>query len=723
MTRYEVLERIGAGRMAEIFRGKAIAAGGFEKPVAIKRILPHLSSDPRFVELLIAEAKILSILRHRNVVQIFDVGVGDDGHHFLVMEFVDGVDLGALQRNLEKQRQRLPIDLVLHIGAEVCEALDHAQHAIGPDGATMRLVHRDVTPTNVLVSRAGEVKLTDFGLAKRPEDGTSAGGLRGRFGYVSPEQASGTPVDGRADVFAVAVIMWELALGRRLFSGLADFEALRAVREGSIAHVRDLDPSLPADLDTILVEALARDPDQRLPNPGELGKRLRGLRYSLDDSSGDPAAALARLVVGVERSPLGGPESSTAARASGKERAKRTAANFDVAEPTVLRIRTADTFADVEGTGLSAARRVLDTFEEEQTRMSRLPDAGFEEVSTASGHRPRSPDDVAEAPTFSAPMHLDHEPGEIDAALARLDGPRAAASALDDPPREPRRPPRRPATRANAMGATSEAPPARPTGPPPTPPAPPSPLATAPPAPPPPARASPYPPKSSPAPIAGPAAHPALIRPEPAAPPRAAAAPPRVDPPSPYPRPVTASSVGFSAFGPPAPSRAHPRPGTAHPLSAVSLPAVSLGPGAPRNWWPIAIAAVVIAALSFLITHAALAPDDPLDEPVATPAPDAPLPDSARAPLASPPPAAVPLDAAPAPLDAVPLAAPPDAAALDDAAGSLTDPPLTNPPLTDTDTVDAGTAPAQPTVAPTPPRKKPPARKPVRKKPKRPRRR
>ncbi len=653
VTRYEVLERMGAGRMAEIFRGKAIAAGGFEKPVAIKRILPHLSSDPRFVELLIAEAKILSVLRHRNVVQIFDVGVGDDGHHFLVMEFVDGVDLGALQRHLEKTRQRLPIDLVLHVGAEVCEALDHAQHATGPDGEAMRLVHRDVTPTNVLVSRAGEVKLTDFGLAKRPEDGTSAGGLRGRYGYVSPEQASGTPVDGRADVFAVAVIMWELAVGRRLFSGLPDFEALRSVREGTIARVRELDASLPADLDAILVEALARDPAKRLPSAGELGKRLRGLRYSLDDSTGDPAAALGRLVVGVERSPIAVPEISATAPASGKSRNKRTSQSFDGAEPTVLRIRTADGFADDrEGTGLSNARRVLDHFEEEQTRMSRLPSGAFEEISTVGGSARRDSDSL-EVPTFTAvpeaPLHLPRDSGEIAAPPPPAD--------LDDPPLEQRRPRARAASRADVR--TGRTPPPVPTRPPPR-----------------------------------PAAAPA---PAPAAEPVAPAA---------YPRPSTSAPYAFGSTAAPRAQHPHSRP------SPTSRPVFGFGKHSPLRWWRIAIAALVIAALSFLITRAALDPDDIPTGPSPL-GPDASATLDAAVPLDAVPLDAVPLDAVdPTPLDAsVPAvddAAPADADPLADAAASSDDATTTVAPLTD--------AVPAPTVTPTPPRKKAPVRKPPRKK-------
>jgi serine/threonine-protein kinase len=402
VTRYELLERIGAGRMAEIFRGRAVAAGGFEKPVAIKRILPHLSSDPRFVELLIAEAKILSVLRHRNIVQIFDVGLGDDGTYFLVMEHVDGVDLGVLQRALERRRARLPLDLALHVGAEICDALDHAQLSPTPDGRPLALVHRDVSPGNVLVSRAGEVKLTDFGLARRPEDRRTAGGLRGRFGYVSPEQIAGLPVDGRSDVFSLGVVVWELAVGRRLFSGMADFEALRAITDLPIPPPSTQDRGLPAELDAILAEALARDVDRRLPSAGELGKRLRGLRYSLESSSGDPAAALARAVTGVEREPV------TLVADGGGEGARA----FEGAEGSVVRIRTAEVFAqrDEDGTGLLEARRLLEAFEDAETRMSSLP-AAFDDISTGSGHPLRGVDDRTELTT--PPMHLGRDTSEV----------------------------------------------------------------------------------------------------------------------------------------------------------------------------------------------------------------------------------------------------------------------------------------------------------------------
>jgi serine/threonine protein kinase len=371
VTRYELLDRIGVGGMAEIFRGKAVAAGGFEKPVAIKRILPHLSQDRRFVELLIAEAKVLSLLKHRNIVQIFDVGLGDDGQYFLVMEYVDGKDIGAVQRALEQKRRRIPFDIALHIGAEICEALEHAHVSRGPDGKPMSLVHRDVSPSNVLLSRAGEIKLTDFGIAKRAEsDATQGGAVRGKFAYISPEQARNEPLDPRSDVFSVGILMWELICNRRLWSGLDDLGALRAVREANAPRPSEIDRKLPPEIDQILMTALARDKTRRFPSCGTLGQKLRSLRYSLDETSGDPATELAKIIESteeVERSS----QKMIAVPASGPNRFDPNA--FDGAEATVIRIRTADAFSARDNDkSIVQARQVIDKFEEEETRLASL---------------------------------------------------------------------------------------------------------------------------------------------------------------------------------------------------------------------------------------------------------------------------------------------------------------------------------------------------------------
>jgi eukaryotic-like serine/threonine-protein kinase len=362
VTRYELLDRIGVGGMAEIFRGRAVAAGGFEKPVAIKRILPHLSQDKRFVELLIAEAKVLSLLKHRNIVQIFDVGLGDDGQYFLVMEYVDGKDLGAVQRGLEARRRRIPFDLALHVGAEICEALEHAHSARAPDGKPMSLVHRDVSPSNVLLSRAGEVKLTDFGIAKRAEqEATGHGAVRGKFAYISPEQARNEHLEPRSDVFSVGILLWELVTSRRLFSGLGDLEALRAVREAQVPRPSGFDAALSPEIDALILSALSPEPRIR-PTAGQLGARLRSLRYALDVTVGDPATELAKFIDAAEEIER---ESSQLPPAH---------AEFEGSEATVIRIHTADAFStrDKDAAGLARAREVIDRFEEEETRQAKL---------------------------------------------------------------------------------------------------------------------------------------------------------------------------------------------------------------------------------------------------------------------------------------------------------------------------------------------------------------
>ncbi len=367
MTRYELLDRIGVGGMAEIFRGKAVAAGGFEKPVAIKRILPHLSQDPRFVELLIAEAKVLSLLKHRNIVQIFDVGLGDDAQYFLVMEYVDGKDLGAVQRGVEAKRRRIPFDLCLHIGAEICEALEHAHSAKAPDGKPMSLVHRDVSPSNILLSRAGEIKLTDFGIAKRAEsEQTGSGAVRGKFAYISPEQARNEHIDPRSDVFSVAVVLWELVTNQRLFSGLGDLEALRAVREAQVRRPSEADSRLTPELDALLMAALSRDIKRR-PTAGQFGAQLQSMRYSLEQTVGDPATELAKIIENAEQVERSSQQMVAVPRPSG---------GFDPGEHTehtVIRLRTADAFSQRDNRdGFSAARQVIDRFEEEETRLAQL---------------------------------------------------------------------------------------------------------------------------------------------------------------------------------------------------------------------------------------------------------------------------------------------------------------------------------------------------------------
>ena len=354
--------------MAEIFRGTAIAGSGFEKPVAIKRILPHLSEDQRFIELLIAEAKILSELHHRNIVQIFDVGVGDDGQYFLVMEFVDGTDLKRLYEHLFDGR-RLPVEVALHLCSEILEALEHAHNAKGADGTSLRLVHRDVSPSNVLLSKSGEVKLTDFGIAKRVEEVTGHGGVRGKFAYISPEQAMNKRVDARSDVYSVGILLYELVCGRRLFSAMADFDALREVREGRVRPSAKDVPNVAPKLAELIMRALSLNPDDRFASAGAFGSELRGYRYGLDTTIADPGKEIASLVLREGKAPEKLPPQID------------DGLNFDDGGSKVVRI---DTAAEFSLTDLSGLHQLVSSFPEPKIYTGEEDSGGFDEMKTAT---------------------------------------------------------------------------------------------------------------------------------------------------------------------------------------------------------------------------------------------------------------------------------------------------------------------------------------------------
>ena len=180
---YELLEQIAVGGMAEVFKGRVVAAEGFEKLVAIKRILPDLAEDERFVKMLLTEARIHSALSHRNIVQIHDLGISEQGEYFIVLEFVEGYDLRVITDQLHAAGEIIPEALSLHIAGEIAQALSFAHELRGADGKPLGLVHRDVTPSNILISFAGEVKLSDFGLAKRRSDHSVVGSLKGNLAY------------------------------------------------------------------------------------------------------------------------------------------------------------------------------------------------------------------------------------------------------------------------------------------------------------------------------------------------------------------------------------------------------------------------------------------------------------------------------------------------------------------------------------------------------------
>jgi len=275
--RYQLLERLAVGGMAEIFRARQSGAHGFEKILVIKRILPHLAADPEFLAMFIDEAKLQCALQHPKIVQVFEFGEAE-GQYYIALEYVDGMDALGLLRACAHRRQRLPVRLAVHIACEVLDALDYAHSQRGPDGQPLGIVHRDVSPSNVFISRRGDVKLGDFGIArateKQRQSKTQAGTLKGKYGYMAPEQVVGGEIDGRADLFAVGIVLAEMLMGRRLFTAPNDLDVLLMVRDARLDRLNRYGGDIPPPLRKILDRILARDPDTRYPTAGALRDTL-----------------------------------------------------------------------------------------------------------------------------------------------------------------------------------------------------------------------------------------------------------------------------------------------------------------------------------------------------------------------------------------------------------------------------------------------------------------
>ena len=263
--KYLLGERLAVGGMAELFNAEVIE-GHFDGPIVLKRMLPALASHEEFVAMFVEEARISTCLDHPNIVKVHDFDASDRGL-FLVMELVDGPDLLSVLARLAQQQRRMEPELAAYIACHVLEALDYAHNAASPRGERLRIVHRDVSPSNVLITRRGQVKLADFGIARASSLGRTeeiaAGTLKGKFGYMSPEQVRGEPLDGRSDVFSMGIVLAEMLIGRRLFSAPEDVELLLSVRRGDLSRLDRYGDDLPDELDAIVRRALAVELDER----------------------------------------------------------------------------------------------------------------------------------------------------------------------------------------------------------------------------------------------------------------------------------------------------------------------------------------------------------------------------------------------------------------------------------------------------------------------------
>lgn len=283
--RYELLRRLARGGMAELYLARASGLHGFEKLCVVKLVLPHLVDDRRFVQMFLHEARMAATLDHPNIAQVTDIGELE-GEPFFVMQYVRGRDLRKIAKAL--RGAPLPLDVALTVASQVAAGLHYVHESKGPEGKSLGLVHRDVSPANVMIGFDGDVKLVDFGIAKSVEqsDATRTGVIKGKVSYMSPEQCRGDAIDRRTDIFALGILLCEMTTGRRLFRGDTDFAIMSKIVEGRFPAPHEGRPEYPEALEAIVLRALRNDPEDRYQNTAEMQGDLesfaqdQGLRLS-----------------------------------------------------------------------------------------------------------------------------------------------------------------------------------------------------------------------------------------------------------------------------------------------------------------------------------------------------------------------------------------------------------------------------------------------------------
>jgi eukaryotic-like serine/threonine-protein kinase len=284
---YLVYERLGVGGMATVHRALERGIEGFERIVALKRLLPHLAEDASFIKSFVREAKLASLLNHVNIVQIFELGrVGTE--YFISMEHIDGRDIRRILRHARKVTGPPPIHVTVGLLIQLCEALDYAHSKVDDHGTALGLVHRDVSPSNLLVTQAGHLKVIDFGIAKAQSQQlrTQTGRVKGKLAYMAPEAINGKELDARSDVFAAGVILHELLTARPLFASKNEYQTLIKVQKGDILLPSTFNQACPPELDAICLRALERDPDTRYASAADMRDELHALRRRMNLQTG-----------------------------------------------------------------------------------------------------------------------------------------------------------------------------------------------------------------------------------------------------------------------------------------------------------------------------------------------------------------------------------------------------------------------------------------------------
>ena len=300
LDRYELVAELASGGMATVFLGRILGAGGFQRFVAIKRLHPHLASEQEFVEMFLDEARLAASIHHPNVVPILEVGTSDRGY-YLVMEYIEGDTLARLLARSATSRQRIPIPIVLRIVLDTLAGL-HAAHELKDDNDHhLNLVHRDVSPQNILVGINGTARITDFGVARAATrlSSTRSGQLKGKLAYMAPEQARGGQIDRRADLFAIGTVLWEVLADKRLFKGEGEADTLNRVLFEPIPKLRDINPEIPLALEAVTMRSLDRDPEKRFASAAVFADELeKAARASASIASVREVADYVQKVLG-----------------------------------------------------------------------------------------------------------------------------------------------------------------------------------------------------------------------------------------------------------------------------------------------------------------------------------------------------------------------------------------------------------------------------------------
>jgi serine/threonine protein kinase len=368
---YEVYERLGIGGMAQVHRAKKRGPAGFERSVALKRMLTHLAEDRSFVESFIREAKVVSMLVHPNIAQVYDFG-RIAGIYYIAMELVAGFDLRKLLRYANRANEPIPLAVVLSILGEMCDALEYAHTCKDEDGQHLNIVHRDISPSNMIIAHTGHLKIIDFGIAKASSRQlhTESGQVKGKLGYMSPESALGMSSGAVSDVFSMGVVAWELVTASPLFSARTDFETMRKIREAEVAAPSRHNPTCPPELDRLVLAALERTTDRRLPSAGAFRKGLDQIaaRYGVQVSARSVAEWILQFAqpddyVGASSRTSGRtppPEGATAIlRPSAKDRLQRS--NDEIALATEIWGEDAQTLGPPPGPDFSSAEGAVPT--------------------------------------------------------------------------------------------------------------------------------------------------------------------------------------------------------------------------------------------------------------------------------------------------------------------------------------------------------------------------